>query len=131
MAQKELKVIDVKAIDSTVKELRNIDPREMTVLIPNIALEFAVPISKLYHLGVRKIYIYSLDEGLKFDFEQKIHQKCPDLEMNYFDLEDEKETLPKFTFTLKIPAFAFIDEKIRLYIAKHKIPTISVNDLKN
>lgn len=130
MAKKEANIVDLKVIDHSVKKMEKMTPGDMIVLIPSIALEFLPLIYEVYRLGVRNIYVYSLDQGLKYDFEQRIHSKCHQMNVTYFDLEDPKCELPSFTFSFNMPEIVRIEDKIKEYLVTEKIPLIEMDATK-
>lgn len=110
-----------KKVERERIELLSMDLSKIKVLVPSIAIEYWPWIGIIYKSGVRELFVCSLDKEFFVDFTRKIQSTCPDIKITYFDLENNKITLPKFGFALPYINGEPVDERLKEYIEEKQI----------
>lgn len=109
--------------------LRKIDPSDMIVLVPALAIEFGPLINALYQKGVRDFFVFSLDRGLRYDFVEKIKVNSPDVKIVFLDDLDTSKEHPSFTFCLPSIRGVPVDPDVLRFLSEERVPTIPLSQV--
>lgn len=110
-------------------DIRKIDPSDMSVLVPALAIEFGPLINALYQKGVRDFFVFSLDRGLRYDFVEKIKVNSPDVKIVFLDDLDTNQEHPSFTFCLPSIRDVPVDPDVLRFLSEERVPTIPLSQV--